>query len=1044
MTHPPFSHSRRLIMWIFWPNKSASRRLRGARPRSLLTVEALEDRTVPSLTWSSGVALPSARSGDAAFLASDESILALGGTTTVNQLALTGTAWTTASALDQVRVSPGISSLGGGELLVYGGAVSGTAVSSALVYDPANSSNTHTAASMSTARNLMAFAADGLGRAYAIGGIDASGTRLATVERYDPSSGAWAAVASLPLARSGAAAVYDGNGDILVFGGATTSSRTNAVLKYAISTNTWTTLASMPTSTTEAAAVFGPDGMVYVLGGKGSEGALTTVQVYNPTTNKWSTGTALPKGVSDEAAVIDAQNRIDIIGGKSSSGSAVTSVYVTQSLANFAPQITTASTALSSATAGAAYTATIAAIGSPAPTFSVVSGPTGLNIDQNTGIITWTPTISQIGTTSVTIQAANVTGTSQQTFSLTVTPDISPPTVPVLTVNTVTTTSSIPLSWTTSTDNVGVAGYRLYQYTPAVYRGHSGRGGGITLVSPAKYTLIADNITDTSYTVTGLAPNTTEQFAVAAFDAAGNQSAYSTVVSGTTLLAPSITYYVSSSVNPALSVVANHQLYFTLSASGNPAPTMSLLSAPDGVVFDPGQITNSQLTFVVPNITWTPTADQVGVQDIVMQATNSVGTYTLDIVVTVTADVPVPSLTVNGGYAYGVGNMTTMSGNPNSYQLTLNPGFDTGTHPQYALAGNAFSFQFGGTSNTEPTTYAIVSGPSSMTIDPDTGAGSWTPSVTDASAATSVEVSATNSAGTTYLTFTFPTYFTTAPTNVAVNFDTSTSGSSPSTWTPVVTWDAPTDSTNVAGYRVLVTNLNTGVTTTYDTQSTATSFSLPAGITGQNSVNVVAYDANGNPSQTSTSNAQLYLVALGTVSWSIGSANVIAGQALSVQFSGSYVTYGIASGPSGVTIDPNSGVLSWTPGLSDVGNVTIVVSVTNNNGWGTVYATLNFPVSFTDAPTNLSVTSGTDPVSGEPTWTASWAPPTLNTSSIAGYQIVVTDASAPAGTPPTVYTVSPDTLSLVISNQATFQGTIQVTAFDAFGNLGVPSAVYTV
>src|SRR5262249_14992612 len=148
--------------------------------------------------------------------------------------------------------------------------------------------------------------------------------------------------------------------------------------------------------------VLGPDGLVYVLGGKGSEGALATVQVYNPATNKWSTGTALPKGMSDEAAVIDAQNRIEVIGGKNSSGSAVTSVYVTQSLANFAQQLTTASTALPSATAGATYTATITAIGYPAPTFSVVSGPPGLSIDANTGAITWTPTTAQIGTTSVT------------------------------------------------------------------------------------------------------------------------------------------------------------------------------------------------------------------------------------------------------------------------------------------------------------------------------------------------------------------------------------------------------------------------------------------------------------------------------------------------------------------------------------------------------------------------------------------------------------------------------------------------------------------
>ena len=57
---------------------------------------------------------------------------------------------------------------------------------------------------------------------------------------------------------------------------------------------------------------------------------------------------------------------------------------------------------------------------------------------------------AQIGAQSVTVQAQNAAGPVQQTFSLTVTPDTTPPTVPVLTAGPVTTTSSIPLTWTVS------------------------------------------------------------------------------------------------------------------------------------------------------------------------------------------------------------------------------------------------------------------------------------------------------------------------------------------------------------------------------------------------------------------------------------------------------------------------------------------------------------------------------------------------------------------------------------------------------------------
>lgn len=74
------------------------------------------------------------------------------------------------------------------------------------------------------------------------------------------------------------------------------------------------------------------------------------------------------------------------------------------------------------------------------------------------------------------------------------------------------TASSIELMWNASTDNVGVTGYKIYRGTSLV-------------------TTVAG--TATSYTVTGLSPSTTYSFTVYAVDAAGNQSAASTV-SGTT------------------------------------------------------------------------------------------------------------------------------------------------------------------------------------------------------------------------------------------------------------------------------------------------------------------------------------------------------------------------------------------------------------------------------------------------------------------------------------------------------------------------------
>src|SRR5262249_15415181 len=71
-----------------------------------------------------------------------------------------------------------------------------------------------------------------------------------------------------------------------------------------------------------------------------------------------------------------------------------------------------------------------------------------------------------------------------------------------------------------------------------------------------------------------------------AFDAAGNKSVYSVPFVAQTQLLPSLTWYTDGvHADPPISVVANHPLYITLSTGGNPAPTLSLVSVPSGLVF---------------------------------------------------------------------------------------------------------------------------------------------------------------------------------------------------------------------------------------------------------------------------------------------------------------------------------------------------------------------------------------------------------------------------------------------------------------------------
>jgi hypothetical protein len=79
--------------------------------------------------------------------------------------------------------------------------------------------------------------------------------------------------------------------------------------------------------------------------------------------------------------------------------------------------------------------------------------------------------------------------------------DTTPPTAPTNLTAAAAGPAEIDLSWSASTDNVGVAGYRIY------------RDGGATPIA---------TVTETTYADGAVTPATTHSYTVAAFDAASN------------------------------------------------------------------------------------------------------------------------------------------------------------------------------------------------------------------------------------------------------------------------------------------------------------------------------------------------------------------------------------------------------------------------------------------------------------------------------------------------------------------------------------------
>src|SRR5271166_3718688 len=90
--------------------------------------------------------------------------------------------------------------------------------------------------------------------------------------------------------------------------------------------------------------------------------------------------------------------------------------------------------------------------------------------------------------------------------------DTTPPSVPTNLSASAVSSSQINLTWTASTDNVGVTGYKIYR-------------GGVQVGTSAT----------NSYSDTGLTASTAYTYTVSAYDPAGNNSAQSASASATTL-----------------------------------------------------------------------------------------------------------------------------------------------------------------------------------------------------------------------------------------------------------------------------------------------------------------------------------------------------------------------------------------------------------------------------------------------------------------------------------------------------------------------------
>ena len=224
-------------------------------------------------------------------------------------------------------------------------------------------------------------------------------------------------------------------------------------------------------------------------------------------------------------------------------------------------------------------------------------------------------------------------------------PDTTPPSIPSNVSATVISGTQINVSWSASTDNVGVTGYQVF------------RNG-----------TVVGAVTGLSYSDTGLTPSTTYSYTVSAFDGAGNNSGQSSAVNATTLTPDTIPPTVSITA-PAPNATVSNTVTVSATAADNVAVAAVQLKL-DGTNL------GSAITTAPYSISWDTTTASNGphtLTAIARDTSNNVGTSAA---VSVTASNTVSSVPTQGLIGYwsfdeGAGNVAhDISGS--GYMGTIN------------------------------------------------------------------------------------------------------------------------------------------------------------------------------------------------------------------------------------------------------------------------------------------------------------------------------------------------------------------------------------
>ena len=249
---------------------------------------------------------------------------------------------------------------------------------------------------------------------------------------------------------------------------------------------------------------------------------VTSVQFKVDNANTGAAITAAPYNYSLNTSTLSNGNHILTAVASDAAGNAATSAGVAVKVSNASTDTTPPTVSVTAPANGATVSGTVSVTANASDNVGVASVQfqvDGANLGSvdiaSPYSVSWNTTTASNASHNLTAIAKDAAGNTTTSAAVTVTvnnvADTTPPSMPAGLSATAISSSQINLSWTASTDNVGVTGYNIF------------RAGVKIGTAPG-----------TSYQDAGLNASTSYGYNVSAFDAAGNTSAQSAGASATT------------------------------------------------------------------------------------------------------------------------------------------------------------------------------------------------------------------------------------------------------------------------------------------------------------------------------------------------------------------------------------------------------------------------------------------------------------------------------------------------------------------------------